>query len=257
MTPAEDDSVDGGPAMRVLFLSSALLALAFVSTAVDARQDPADPLDSGLTPSERLEALLERMRGRHEDLDTLEAEFVQSKESAMFVEPSVARGVFSYAAPDSVRWEYEQPDPISLLISDGRMTTWYRDLGRAETTGVGGHSQRIMEYMGASTSVDALVEYFDVSLSLPDAPGGAFRLHLMPRYKRIEKRVQDLQVWIDAELYLPLRLRFVEGDGDVTEYEFSNLRLNEGVPPGRFTLEIPEQVEIQSVEFSDKLPQGR
>jgi outer membrane lipoprotein-sorting protein len=137
------------------------------------------------------------------------------------------------------------------------MTTWYRDLGRAETTGVGGHSQRIMQYMGAGTSVDTLVEYFDVSLSLPDTPGGAFRLHLMPRFKRIEKRVQDLQVWIDAELYLPLRLRFVEGDGDVTDYEFSNLRLNEGVPPGRFTLELPDQVEVRSVEFGDKLPQGR
>jgi outer membrane lipoprotein-sorting protein len=235
--------------MRVLSTSFVLLAL--VSMAAGARQDPTDPLGSGLTPSQRLEALLERMRSRHEALDSLEAEFVQSKESMMFLEPSVASGVFSYAAPDSVRWEYEQPDPISLLITDGRMTTWYRDLGRAETSGVEGHSQRIMQYMGASTSVDTLVEYFDVSLSLPKEPGGAFRLHLTPRFKRVEKRVRDLEVWIDSELYLPLRLRFVEGDGDVTEYEFSNLRLNQELPEGRFTLEIPDQVEMRSMDLGD------
>ena len=214
----------------------------------------ADPLDSSLAPSQRLEALLERMRFEHQRLATLEAEFTQLKESALFLEPTTSHGVFSYAAPDRIRWEYLGPDPISLLIANEEMTIWYRDLDRAERAEIGKQSQRILEYMGASASMDKLVQYFSVSLSMPKTASDPFILRLSPRYERVAKRIRELETWIDSRLYLPLRLRYVEGDGDVTEYEFSNMRINEGLPDGRFVLEIPEAVEVRAGQFD---PQGR
>ena len=213
-----------------------------------------DPRDSSLAPSQRLEALLDRMRFEHERLATLEAEFVQHKKSVMLLEPSRSSGVFSYAAPNQVRWEYLDPNPISLLITDDEMMIWYRDLERAERAGVGKQSQRILEYMGASASMDKLLRYFSVSLRVPESVLDPYVLRLSPRYERVAKRIQELETWIDSKSFLPLRLRYVEGDGDVTEYEFSNLRINEALPEGRFELDIPESVQVRGVQFD---PPGR
>jgi outer membrane lipoprotein carrier protein len=213
-----------------------------------------DPRDSALAPSQRLEALLDRMRFEHERLATLEADFVQHKHSVMLLEPSRSSGVFSYAAPNKVRWEYLNPNPISLLITDDEMMIWYRDLQRAEKAGVGKQSQRILEYMGASASMDKLLRYFSVSLRMPEDASAPSVLRLSPLYERVAKRIQELETWIDSKSYLPLRLRYVEGDGDVTEYEFSNLRINEVLPEGRFVLDIPDSVQVRAVQFD---PPGR
>lgn len=238
---------------RLPILVSLFVLLLSTAAATGAGGMP-DPRDTSLAPSQRLEALLERMRYEHERLDTLESDFVQLKESAMFLEPSESHGVFSYGAPDQIRWEYLEPNPMSLLITNDEMTIWYRDLDRAESASVGRQSQRILEYMGASASMDKLVQYFTVTLRMPDTEDDPFILRLSPRYERVAKRIQELETWIDSKLYLPLRLRYVEGDGDVTEYEFSNLRVNEGLPEDTFILEIPENVEVRTGQFDS---QGR
>jgi outer membrane lipoprotein carrier protein len=226
------------------------LVVCLVLAGAPARPDTApDPRRSDLSPSERLEALLDLVRATHSELVTLEADFVQLKESGMLLEPSKSRGVFSYAAPDRVRWEYSTPDPISLVIAGDEMTTWYKDLERAELAEVGGHSDNILRYMGASTSIDKLLEYFTVTLSIPGVSSEPFRLLLEPRFGRVAKRVRELKVWIDGERYLPLRLRYVEGDGDVTEYHFENLRVNEDLPEDRFVLDLPQEIDRQLVQL--------
>ena len=55
----------------------------------------------------------------------------------MLAAPEESKGTFSYAAPDKVRWEYTSPSPITVVIRGDEMTTWYRDLKRAETLKVG------------------------------------------------------------------------------------------------------------------------
>ena len=51
------------------------------------------------------------------------------------------------------------------------------------------------------------------------------------------------------ELFLPLRLRYVEADGDVTDMTFQDLRVNGGFPDGRFELQMPTSVEVRHVDL--------
>jgi outer membrane lipoprotein-sorting protein len=185
-------------------------------------------------------------------LETLEAEFTQLKESSMLVEPAVSEGIFSYAAPDRVRWEFESPNPISLLISGEEMTTWYRDIYRAEKVHVGRHSQRILQLLGAGSSLDQLLERFTVTLKMPGEEGLPFLLELTPRYKRVAKRLEGMSLWIDPRCYLVVRLRYLEPGGDVTEYRFDNLRINGDLPKDRFLLELPVDVEVRFVELDHR-----
>ncbi len=58
-----------------------------------------------------------------------------------------------------------------------------------------------------------------------------------------------MTVWIDAAKYLPVRVRYVEPDGDVTEYSFQNFRINSELPEERFELELPQTVEVKFVDL--------
>ena len=80
-----------------------------------------------------------------------------------------------------------------------------------------------------------------------------FRLDLVPRYARIAKKIKAMTLWIDRQRYLPLHLRYLEADGDSTDYVFVNLRLNPDLPAARFTLELPPDVTVRTIE----LGQGR
>ena len=52
-----------------------------------------------------------------------------------------------------------------------------------------------------------------------------------------------MTLWVDAELFLPTRVRYVEPNGDATEYRLARLRPNVEMPEERFDLELPEGVE--------------
>jgi outer membrane lipoprotein-sorting protein len=211
----------------------------------------AAPPASGQQPSgtERLEQLFARVRAEQAKLETLSADFVQRKESELFVEPQEARGTFHFKAPDKIRWSYASPDPMEVVVDQREMLTWYRDLGRAERVRIGRYADRVLEYMGASNSLDSLVEYFTVRVSFPTTEGDPYRLHLVPRYKRISRHLASMTLWLDGASYVPVRLRYEEPGGDVTDYHFENLRRNHWLPDETFRLDLPPEVEVRTVDL--------
>ena len=212
-----------------------------------------DPEAPGLTLALRSEALVDRIRFEQKRLRTLEADFVQDRVSEFLTVPEESRGQFAYSAPDLVRWDYVSPKPVSLVIREDEMVTWYRDLGKAERVKVGRASAQVFRYLNASGSLDTLMKYFAVTFVFPPgSPAGArepYRLDLAPRFARIRKRLAAMSLWIDRDLFLPVRVRYVEINGDTTEYRFDHLRRNGEIPLARFELAIPPEVEIRVVDL--------
>lgn len=221
-----------------------VLLLALLPAAAAAAPPPPDPGAPGLSAAQRLSALIARVKYEQARLRTLEADFVQRRESALLVEPEVSRGTFAFAAPDRVRWDYLAPRPLSLVITGKQMTTWYRDLKSAERLDVGRYSSQVLRYLGAGGSLDTLLQYFTVKGTMPRS-GEPYRLELVPRYPRIAKRLAGMTLLIDARSFLPVELHYREPDGDATEYRFSNFRVNAALPPERFELELPSDVEVR------------
>jgi outer membrane lipoprotein carrier protein len=234
----------GKVGMRRLLAVSFLVLLANAGFAGAA---PPDPDAAGLSPDQRLKALVERVKLEQSKVRTLEADFAQRRESEFLAQPEVARGTFSYAAPDRVRWEYREPKPMTLVVRGSEMITWYQDLGRADRLNVGRYSSQVLRYLGASGSLETLLEYFRLSVAFPKAPGEPYRLELKPRYERMQKKLEAMTLWLERATFTPVRLRYVEAGGDVTEYEFANLRRNVEIPASRFELELPPGVEMRTL----------
>lgn len=227
----------------------AALLLGLSAPAAFAAAPPPDPRDPSHSSTARLDALVERIKLEQSKMRTLEARFVQKQASEFLVVPEESRGVFSYAAPDRVRWEYESPMPISMLIDGKKMTTWYRDLARADEMRIGRYSERVLKYLGATGSLDTLLEYFDVRAAFPVDAKTPYRLEMTPRFARVAKRLKSLTLWIDPVLYVPTHLKYVAGDGAVTEYLFENVHINGELPADRFNLDLPPGVEVRVVDL--------
>jgi outer membrane lipoprotein-sorting protein len=235
--------------MKRAIIASIVLLAALPALAAH-RVSNLDPMAPGLSGAERLQALLERVRLQQREVKTIEARFVQRRQSSMLLSPEQSTGTFSYAAPDRVRWEYQAPTPITVVIRGTQMTTWYRDLRRAETLKIGRYSSQIFKFLGASGSMDTLLEYFTVELGLPKHKGDTYSLHLLPRYDRIKKRIKSMRVDIDSERFFPVHLEYQEADGDSTAYDFKDFHWNAPLPADRFALQLPPGVETRVIDLA-------
>ncbi len=228
-----------------------LLAVSFALAAVGEPPDGQvpDPAAPGLDVRQRFEALVERTHYQQARLETLQARFVQRRESPLLLTPEESRGTVAFEAPDRVRWDFTAPGDTVILIRDQRMVTWYRDLGRAEVVELGRQGDRFLQLLGPGASLTELQRYFDVRATFPQSPGEPYRLELDPRIARVRKRIRSMTFHLDPELFVPIYLRFVEAGDQVTELHFEALEINGEIPGEHFELELPEDVETQSVDF--------
>lgn len=230
-------------------LAFALVLSVVVAPALPARASSKSRATVEESGSARLAKLLSAMKAEQEKVHTLTADFKEEKISQLLAKPAVSHGRFSYEAPDKVRWEYEKPTPITLVIQGDEMTTWFRDLGRADKVKVSRYSRRVLQYMGAGVSVNRLLSYFEVALWQPGGTDQDYRLDLIPRYDRLRKHLKTMTVWIDSRTYLMTRLRYEEPDGDRTEYDLSHLVVNQPLPADRFVVKLPPGVQVRQVDL--------
>src|SRR5205814_6932808 len=104
------------------------------------------------------------------------------------------------------------------------------------------------KYRGYIRTIDELAAYFNFTFSnRADQP--AYLLDLAPKTKGIAKRVKHIRIWIDKKSYLTTKFEYTEGDGDITKYEFLNIKMNEPVAQSRFVLNLPPNVRVEQVKL--------
>jgi outer membrane lipoprotein-sorting protein len=195
-----------------------------------------------------LESVIKKVQEQQKKTNTLQASFRQEKELALLAKPEVSTGTFIYSRPNNVLWTYDAPKRVQMVIAGGVMTTYYPELGKAERIDVKRFEDRIFKYMGASGAIDELARYFDFTFTdSPKAP--SYALDLKPKTKAVSKRVQRIKIWIDKKSYLTNKIEYVEGDGDITRYEFTNIKVNEAVPASRFALALPANVKVEQMKI--------
>ncbi len=236
----------GAPTVAVASGRSAVVwwwlgAVALVAGSA-AGAEPPDPGAAGLPPGQRLAMLVARSAYEQARIETLEADFVQRKESILLLEPEHSAGSFSYRSPDSLRWDYVSPSAVTVVLSDQEMITWYRDSDRVERLDLGRRADRILKLLGPGASLAELERYFTLRATFPAATGEPYRLQLEPRQRRIERRIREVGLELDPELFIPSFVRLVDAEGGVTEIRFDAIRVNGEVPADRFEIALQSSV---------------
>lgn len=195
-----------------------------------------------------LESVIRKVQDQQKKMQTLQAGFRQEKVLALLSEPEVSSGRFAFSRPNNVLWSYDSPRRVEMLIANGTMTTWFPDLNRAERVDMRRFEGRFFKYMGASWTIDELIRYFDFTFT--DTSTNPFWvLDLKPKTRAVARRVRSIRIWIEKETYLTSKFEYVEGDGDITRYEFTDIRINQPIAQARFTLDLPANVKIEQMKI--------
>ncbi|MEM8994062.1 MAG: outer membrane lipoprotein carrier protein LolA [Acidobacteriota bacterium] len=227
-----------------------LFLLGMVGAASAVADDlPPDPEASGLGPSERIDRLINRIEYEQARTTTLRSGFEQRKESELLLEPEVSKGRFWFRSPDAIRWDFAEPDETQVVVNEGTMLTWFKAQGTAEKVDVGGKADRIMEYLSATNSLDSLRRYFHLQAVFPDDVSAPYRLELEPRFRRVRKRLESMEIHLDRRGYFPVYVRYVEPGGDQTEFHFQDVEKNVELGEDVFTVVLPDDVEVRNLEI--------
>ena len=123
---------------------------------------------------------------------SLEADFVQTKTSALVLEPQVSTGHMSYRSPDYLRWAYDKPQVL----------VWEMN---GQETNVNPQVQKLLRMIMASVSGEAQ----------DDA-----------KMQRESKRLfRSVNIVMDERNGAAQRVEMIEKNGDITLIEFSNVQV--------------------------------
>jgi outer membrane lipoprotein carrier protein len=227
-------------------VAASVLALVSLSAATPAPKTVA--LDD-LEGSAKLDALIERVVERQRALRSLEAEFVQLKESSLLLEAAESTGIFLFRAPDLARWDYRKPDQMVVLFSEDTVTTYHPEQSRAERVKVSNRQRRFVRVLAGTQPLDDLTSHFRISLA---DPGGQahYRLTLRPVGNVLSKKLRSVEIEVDRQLLLPVVIEYNEADGDSTRYEFTKMVINPEIEDTRFDLELGADVKLQIIDAS-------
>ena len=234
---------------RLAFVLPLCCVLALSLATPLAAEDPDSPDLATLEGGDKVHALLDQVVASQRALTSLKADFVQVKRSSLLLDVVESRGDFAYLAPDNVRWDYVEPDPMVVLFAADLLTTYHPEQQRAETVKLNRRHRRFVRVLAGTQPLDELSAQFSIALADPgeDAP---YRLTLRPTHSVLKKRLSSVILEVDRKLLLPIVVEYHETDGDSTRYEFRNLEPNPELDPSLFRLDLGDEVRVDTIDAS-------
>jgi chaperone LolA len=190
-------------------------------------------------PTEAISAkkILKKVDGEYKSLNDFRASFGQR----ISVDPTdtvgyAAAGTLWVKKPAKFRLQLEH----QTVVSDG-CTLWTyvpRNqqvlVDQADTTG------------GATRPDQLFLTYFkkaEAELVGTEEISGrdCYLLHLTPEESDV---IVSLRVWVDQKTWLARRLEVAQEGGMITDYRFSDIQVNPGLPDSLFVFRAPPEVEV-------------
>ncbi|HTP50593.1 MAG TPA: outer membrane lipoprotein carrier protein LolA [Anaeromyxobacteraceae bacterium] len=202
------------PAVSCLWLLAALVA------------GPAAP------PPEAARALARKLQNFYESTRDLKADFVQTYTYAAVGRSQVSRGTLRVKKPGRMRWDYAFPSEKTVALVGTRLTQYEPE-----------PNQVYVDERFDATAMSAAVTFLvgkgnlEKEFALGLGEGGA----LVLRPLRPDPRVDAITLFVgpDGEVS---RTRVVDGQGNVNDIAFANLKRNVGLKDGEFDVRLPADV---------------
>jgi outer membrane lipoprotein-sorting protein len=200
------------------------------------------PAGSSAVELDQLLADFDRVQ---QEINTLSADFTETTRSTLLKDEIVAKGKVFLTKPDSVRWEYSVPEEMRFVIADDKYTGYYPRRKRAERRDVRRWGEQLFRFLGLGQASDELAKFYHIRID-DEAPqdDGTVLLVLDPKKKRVRKRMESVNFWIDARTYLPVRVEYASNNGNTRVIEFDRMSVNPEIAASLYVVELPADVEV-------------
>ncbi len=184
-------------------------------------------------PPDSFDQLYARGQQVNASIRTLTASFTETTTSALLVEALVGRGTLAVERPSRVVLRYTAPNARTVLIENDRLTTTWPT---RQTLDVGAAMDRVERMFVNGTAKD-LRQQFTIDETQAGNRAGTHHVVLTPKQRRIREGLASLELWVDRQTALPAAMRMVFPNGDSKLMTFSDVRPNQALAPGTFTLD--------------------
>ena len=169
------------------------------------------------------------IRAAADKVQSLQADFTQTKHLRILKRPIVSQGKFYYRRPGQIRWEYTSPVKSVVLLNGGslrrytwRGNRWVRDAGAnlGPVQAVLGEMDLWMRGDFASSKV------FAPQLK----PGSPVRIRLSPRDAALKKYIAGIDLVLSSTPGVVDAIEISEGPGASTQIDLQGVKRNQRIP---------------------------
>jgi outer membrane lipoprotein carrier protein len=193
-----------------------------------------------------IRALVKKLQARYEKTRDLQADFTQSTHIEGFATPITSSGRVYIKKPGHLRWDYLDPNVEEIYVNRDDVMMYvpeHKQVLVGKLTQMAASQAPLQLLQG----VAKLEEQFDVEPT-PDGRGeeGLPLITLLPKatepdsVRTVAKIILDLQ----PKTHFIKRVAIHEVSGNVSSFQFDNLKPNSGLNNTLFEFDVPAGVEV-------------
>ena len=203
--------------------------------------------EAGHQSTTELLRVIKNIKEKEKTLKTFIATFSQIKKSQLLREPLKSEGLIYVDFSGKMLIKVIHPSLLTLLLKDNMRIIYYPDLARGEKKIFGGTDNILSKYLGIGQPVEMIQKQFEISLGDKISSGG-YHLKMIPKNTATARYIDMIEVVVNQTNGLPEQIYFKEKQGDHTAIQLTYKAINEPIPPGIFSIELPEDNKIDDEE---------
>jgi outer membrane lipoprotein-sorting protein len=191
--------------------------------------------------SQTPETVIQKAEETLASLNTFQADFEQILHSSSVATPLKEKGIIRFKKPDSMKWEYREPERKIFLTENGIYQFYIPDDNQLYRGSINreGHEGEILFILSGQRKINK--SYVIEPLSFPTDGKNVDQFKLTPKS---EEDYSHLFLEIQSRTGLIRKIIFFDWAGNKQEISFKRIKTNLRLPKDSFELEIPSDVEI-------------
>lgn len=197
----------------------------------------------------KLDRVLNKFDNFSKMLRTFQADIIQRKYHSIlqeFDDPEKGQLEFRKATDGMyLKKEIQEPGRTTLLVTPHEILVYYPKKNQALRRNIKEHQARYAN-IGIGTSVEDLRKNFTIDYVKDEVVEKKIYhiIDLHPTNSAIKNYFKTLSLWIDSASGVPVRQRIYEDNGDYTDIQFLNIKINKKIKDKTFELRLPKNVEF-------------
>lgn len=204
--------------MRILSL-----LLLFFSLNLAAQQKPSN---------EKVTQFQEKITAKTNDIETLQANFVQTKKMEMITGETVSKGQLFYKNPGKLKWKYTEPQDYVILFLEGELHINNAGDKSIRNTDSNKLFSKIANLIMGSVNGKLLQDQENFNIVYLQENENILAL-ITPKDENLQQMFSEIQMLFNSE-NLVKKVILMEESGDSTIIEFSEIQLNKEIPTSVF-----------------------
>ncbi len=197
--------------------------------------------------AEDVREVVKKLQARYEQTRDLSADFKQTTKIEGFATPILSSGRMYIKKPGRLRWDYADPNVEEIYVNQNDVKMYvpeHKQVLIGKLTQMAASQAPLQLLQGAAKLEEQYT--LDLGRAGDRGEGGLPLLSLLPKPDGNEavRTVVRIVLEVQPKTYFIKRVSIHEVSGNVSTFEFANLKPNSGLKPDLFEFVVPPGVEV-------------